>query len=113
MGIPEKFSLAFDLAKKAMNLELQEAIMNLREDVFTVREENLDLKKKLSELEEALAVKESLVFDIGVYWKAFPDGNRDSTPFCPRCFNVDNKSVRLRNFTSIWSCPHCEKSFDK
>lgn len=105
---------AYDLAKKASQVELLEVIMMLREAAIDAKDEILQLRSRLHELEEQAKRRESLVFDGRVYW--LPQ-DADPGPYCQRCHDVDSKLVRLQRTTCNnrphWDCPGCNNSFDR
>jgi hypothetical protein len=112
MSINEKVKDIYALAKKAENLDLQERIMDLREEILTLEEENLDLKKRIKALEDDMDVKENLDFDVNKYWKILPDGKKDG-PFCQRCSDADTKLIRLLESDTVWRCHECRTSVRK
>ena len=79
MGLPiPQYKEIVDLVKKGATLVAQEKIMELREFVLELQEDNLALRKRITELELALAAKVSLRFERNVYFK-----EGDNVPFCP------------------------------
>ncbi len=89
-----------DLLKKGATVEAQEKIMELREGVLELQEENASLKSQIRELREQLQVRSHLDFEDGVYWLWEEDEAGDPSiktgPFCQRCYDDENKLVRLQ-----------------
>ena len=85
-----KYSDIVDLIKKGSTVEAQEKIMELREAAIELQEENLDLKQKVSKLEELVNKKKSMGFRAPFYYV-----EDDEIPFCPRCWEVENKAVHF------------------
>ncbi|BBE52072.1 hypothetical protein OYT1_ch2560 [Ferriphaselus amnicola] len=92
-----------DLLKKGATVEAQEKIMELREGVLELQEENAFLKSQISELREQIKIKSHLDFADGVYWLWEEDEAGDPLikigPFCQRCYDDENKLVRLQSKT--------------
>jgi hypothetical protein len=101
-----------ELLKKGATLEAQEKIMQLREAVLELQEENHKLKNTINELKEKLEISKKLEFDGSVYWLKGKGG-----PFCQRCYDVDQKLVRLQDDfwedSSTWYCNECKNSYKK
>lgn len=85
-----KYGDIVDLIKKGSTVEAQEKIMELREAAIELQEENLDLKQKTKELDELLNKKNDMTFDSPFY---YTEG--DNIPYCPRCWEVDHKTVHF------------------
>ena len=110
MAIPTYKDIV-ELLKKGATVEAQEQIMKLREAVLELQEENVALKQKLREAEDALKLKDELQFDGAVYWRT-QAGSRVG-PFCPQCFDVEGKLVRLQSSGDVWICTKDRMSFAK
>ena len=79
-----------ELLKRGAMHDAQEKIMALREGALLLEEENLTLRKKVSEMEAELQRKRSFHHVRQLY---YADG--DAVPFCPRCWESQNKAVHL------------------
>jgi chromosome segregation ATPase len=105
-----------DLAMKSQNIDLQEGILelkeqllfakesllNAKEEISDLKEENRSLTKQLEKSKETAATE--MKFEDGVYYaKSNGDG-----PFCPRCFDVDKRQIRLSKMGPISTCPQCK-----
>ena len=83
-------------------MEAQEQIMLLREGVLELKEENFALREQVRQLEDTLKVRGELKFDGAVYWQQ-SEGNRDG-PFCPQCWDNDERLGRLQGVGDFWQC---------
>lgn len=106
-----KYSEIIDLIKKGSTIEAQEKIMELREAVIELQEQNSEQKRRIDQLEEQLAFKATLRFDSPFY---FADG--DSVPYCPKCWEADQKTMHLPPPNEVMSgtrydCPQCKSMF--
>lgn len=50
--------------------------------------------ERISELERLIKNKSEMFFEGRIYYRMLDGGDRDG-PFCPTCYDRDNKSVRL------------------
>ena len=113
-----KYSDIVDLIKKGATVEAQEKIMELREGALELQEENLVLKSKIKELENKLDVKEHVEYEGPVYWRWLEDEAGDCTvkdgPFCQRCYDADQKLIRLYFIRAgVWACKHCNSVYEQ
>ncbi|MEW6688059.1 MAG: hypothetical protein AB1452_03100 [Pseudomonadota bacterium] len=99
-----------ELIKKGATVEAQEKIMELRETALGLQEENLGLREKVRQLEDGLKIKQQLKFERTAYWLI--DGQTKDGPFCQRCYDVDQKLVRLQDYDGSWFCVACKQGFD-
>ena len=112
-----KYKDIVDLIKKGATIEAQKKIMNLREAALELQEENVDLKSHIKKLEEELKIKESLEYSRSCYWLWKENDAGDFTikdgPFCQRCYDVEQKLIRLQDWGEVWMCMSCEKTYEK
>lgn len=95
-----------DLVKKGATLEVQEKILELREATLRAQEENLELKAKVALLEEKLQLRNNVVWKKPSYW-VDKDG-----PFCQKCYDSEQKLIRLQDGTNdCWSCLECKSYY--
>ena len=105
------YSEISDIAKKIITLEDREKIMSLREAALELQEENLTLKTANKDLESKLKVAGELTFKNQFYWK-----EGDTTPFCPRCWEKDQRVIHVspensKNYDKIRTCPECSRDY--
>ncbi len=111
------YSDIVDLIKKGATVEAQEKIMELRIGALEIQEENLALKSKIKELENQLDIKLHMGYEGHVYWRYLADEAGDFTvkdgPFCQRCYDADQKLVRLYDSKDGWlRCKQCSQTFE-
>jgi hypothetical protein len=88
-------------------IELQQTLLGLLAANTDLATTNQDYRAKISELITALDMKAAFYFAQNAYWSGQPWA-RDG-PFCSRCFDVDQKAVRLTlNSPAVGVCPHCK-----
>ena len=109
----------YELARTGATIELQEKLMRMREEAIDLQEENVSLRKRVSELEDALRLQTNLSFDGAIYWKTLSDTERDG-PYCQRCYDVERKAIRLQYssytrpdgfYQVVWTCTACRSSY--
>lgn len=105
-----------DLAMKTQNIELQEGILELREQLLFAKEALLNAKEEISDLKEETRrltreiekkeeiSKVKMILKRGAYYVK----DSDDGPFCPRCFDVDSRQIRLSKVGPILDCPQCK-----
>ena len=111
MDIIARIKTAVQLAEKANDPDLKQAIIELREGVQELREENLALKEENARLREQLTPREELRFDGSVYWQG-EDG-----PYCPTCYDEKGKHIRVQDAGTFrgkprWLCESCRNTFE-
>ena len=111
MAVIPSYKEIIELVKRGATIEAQEKIVELRAAALEIQEENLALRKRVGELEQRIALRESVVYRAPSYWTE-RDGTKDG-PYCQKCYDVDSKLVRLqmRMEQGAWLCQACGKSF--
>src|ERR1700732_5284134 len=73
----------------------QIALGDANNSLHIAAEENRELKREIQKLRDSKATTEGLVFadEVCLRWKS--DGVLDG-PFCPACWDIDSKLVRLK-----------------
>jgi len=110
-GLLELVGSAVDLAKKAGNKELNEKILELHGELLKLLQANLTLTQRVAELEAAQKTRETLEFDGHVYWVG-KRGDRKNGPYCTKCWDADQKLLRVMEFNRGWRCPQCSTYFE-
>lgn len=99
-----KYKDIVDLMKKGATVEAQEKIMDLREGVLELQEENAILKEENRKLIGKINVRDYIEFEKGLYWLWQEDDLGDcpikSGPFCQKCYDDEEKLIRLQEFSS-------------
>lgn len=102
------------VVREAGKIELIQQVIDLQQTLIALLAENTEmagknatLERKLADLSAVLEVKEAFVFDRNAYWRG--EGDAPDGPFCSRCFDADNKAVRLtQNTKDVGVCPNCK-----
>lgn len=96
------------LLKQGLTMDAQEKIVELRETALEYQNEILELKKIVKELQDALALRDSLKWQEPYYVKK----DNESEKFCQRCYDADSKTIRLQELEpGYWRCMKCEKDY--
>ncbi len=96
--------------KKGATVEAQEKIMELREGALELQEENFALKEQIKKLNEAINFKQSVEWEKPHYY-VLKNETRDG-PFCQRCYDADEKLIRLQNGKNdFWECNECDSKY--
>lgn len=106
MAFLETAKDVYDLAKKGMTIELQEKIMELREQALALQEDNHRLRARVAELERKLTVDSAMEFKKPFYFRS-----SDEHPFCPVCWEKDKVSIHLKGPSGDaewYTCPVCK-----
>jgi len=112
MGIIEKVNAVVKLVKDLGNVELLSEIVDLKHEIVDIEEQNLNMRQKISELEEALRTKANLELSDNAYWMK-KEGEWDG-PFCTGCWDDKRKLMRLtREPGGVPSCPVCKRRVDE
>lgn len=116
MGLSDLLNVTqiYELVKKGAMLEAQEAILKYREEIVKLTEENIELKQEISDLTNQINLEHELKYVGEVYYRLLDDNLKEG-PFCPRCYDVDRKLVRLQalssTVTSKYGCYQCHNSY--
>jgi hypothetical protein len=89
-------------------IDLQTVVLELMEKQMRYVDEIVQLRGRIRELESEKQRVQDLEFEGEVYWTGKGDGKQG--PFCQKCFDGDQKMVRLRkgmNSGVKWYCSTC------
>jgi hypothetical protein len=90
-----------DAAKKHNDVDLIQNINSLQLEILEKHQEVNQLKQQIEELSGKLKIKEILEFrQVGDCNYYFKEG--DEVPFCPKCFESNEKLIHLSN-SEPWS----------
>ncbi|MEJ7609179.1 MAG: hypothetical protein WKF37_23630 [Bryobacteraceae bacterium] len=73
----------------------QIALSDAQSAVHSADETNRQLRAEITALKDAQAVRQDLIFGDEVYLRKETNGKLDG-PFCPACWDIDGKLVRLK-----------------
>ena len=105
MGVIETLKDVATLVQKTDNIEVVRQVIELQGQVYDLVTENGALKAELQRARDAAKVRAELRFEKNRYWQG------SEGPFCSRCWDVDQRLVRLNEGTlkRPW-CPACKSS---
>jgi hypothetical protein len=110
MGLIDTIKDVVTLVQKADNIELVKQVLALQSQAQDMIEENRGLREKVATLEATLNLAKNLTFKAPFY---FAEG--DTVPLCPRCWEIDRRSVHLQGPFRVtglrWDCPQCDKTY--
>lgn len=98
--------------QEAGKIEQYQQILDAQQKMLEMQSQIADLTEENKKLKVELHTKESLVFEKNAYWSV--NGDSKDGPFCSRCWDVNNNTVRLKpsiNNEAFSSCPECDKQF--
>jgi ribosomal protein L37AE/L43A len=86
---------------------VQDTLFYIREELIKTQDENHTLKENVRELKQKLDEKGKVKYSKPSYWVV--EGDAKDGPFCQKCYDVDNKLVRLQGGNNDeWHCKSCE-----
>jgi len=91
--------------------DLKIKINDLFVENISLKEKNFTLKKKIEEFNKVEKIKSKLIFENNHY---YVQEKEDKTgPFCTKCWDSENKLIRLHNGGSsdgrhFFECPNCK-----
>src|SRR5437870_8782218 len=85
---------AVEVSDKLKDVELKELLVKARLEAVSLADENVRLRKENLELREASRDREEMYFEDNYWWRKRADGSREG-PFCPRCWEGNQKPVRM------------------
>jgi hypothetical protein len=110
MNLAEKLSKSlssfWNLVKTVGSMELRTAYLDLQGTAGDLINENRDLRRQVSDLQESLAFKETLVFRDGAYWSG-TENTEAFGPYCPACWETKRLGVRMLQRPSFPGFAHC------
>ncbi len=91
--------------------ELISSLADLKTELADIKVDLIEKDEIIRKLKLKILEKESLSFDGKLYWK-----EGDKTPFCPICFENENKFIHLRysnsrTYGEFQSCKVCNNRF--
>ena len=86
-------------------LQVQELLLEMQVTLAETQEENRGLRRQLEEQQRVADIGNQFSDSEGVFWY-------NNYPYCPNCWNVDRKPMRLNgpyasasDANSSWTCP--------
>lgn len=111
MSIIVKGKEILRLVQETQNLELKQKILELQGEILEIYEENLKLKEQNQGLNKALKLKQNLIFENNRYFLLNENREKEG-PFCSKCFDGQDRLIRLHFHPSenFCFCPVCNCS---
>jgi hypothetical protein len=109
------FATAIDLMKKGSQMEAQAKIQELQEKYLGLHAENLEIKQELIELKAKAKELDQMVFEEPFFFEL--DGEDKAGPFCPKCWQKDQKKCRVvptpDSYHGSHQCQVCSTNYGK
>jgi len=114
MGIIEDAKDAVKLVQKIDNIELYRKILDLQSDAIELIEQSKLKDEKIAKLKKALKVKGKMVCKDSAYYLTDDKDKIIDGPFCTKCFDVDQDSIRIVAHTTGGQvkCLKCKVVFE-
>ena len=112
MSLIENTKEIAELVKKLGNIDLYRKIVELEGEIIEISRQKLHLEQRVDELEKVTKLRAEMKFREPLY---FREG--DATPFCPTCFEKDEKPIHLVDYGTLsggktrWYCTACKEEF--
>lgn len=88
-------------------IDLMEALIEAKAGLIEAKSQVIDKDKLIMELQAKLVTKEAIIYEEPFYWKELGDGKREGA-FCQKCYDSDDKLVRLISGGYISGSHHCK-----
>jgi regulator of replication initiation timing len=111
MSLLDSINTLLEILYNVGNIKLYEKLKNIQKDALELVEENEKLKEENRELKEKLQVQGSLIFEGNLYWLIKQD-NKKEGPFCSKCWDENEKLIRLHSDGVDYNCPVCKTHID-
>jgi hypothetical protein len=98
-----------DLIKNIGDIELYRKIVELEGEIIELTRKNRELEDQVDELKNLLETVKKMQFR-----KPFCYIEDDTTPFCPRCWEVEKLAIHLVDLHtagSPWKCKKCSSRY--
>jgi len=108
MGVVENVKDVVNIIKEIDNIELYRKILDLQSEILDLNSENSQLRESIKSLEEEKVLHTKMVFQNPFYFQ-----ENDEIPYCPRCWESDNKTIHLIEGINPTTkkCPQCKSVF--
>jgi len=102
---------SFEKAESKLKLaELISALADAKIEVTDIQQELQKKDAEITVLKEKLNVRGQLKFERPYYWRI--DGSQKDGPFCQKCYDSDQKLIRLQaNGVGCWECKECKSTY--
>ena len=87
------------------------ALADAKMEIAEVQELLINSEKEKKELQDQIALKESLLFEPPYYWRILENDDREG-PYCQVCYDKEKKLIRLQDEKQgQWRCLSCKEFF--
>jgi hypothetical protein len=102
-----------ELVRQCNNEALHQKAIDLRDAVFNLSEENLQLGRRVRELEERQLGDAELFREGNAYYRGGPEGQKLG-PFCLPCWDVDRRLINVDQYgvydNPTIECGRCKRT---
>jgi len=110
MGIVEKLKKPFTLVLRVINAKLYEKLVSSQSENLALQEEKRALRDTVRQQKEKLDLRANVVWEKPFYW--LKDGAGKSERVCPKCWDSDEKPIRLQDKgNDVWECLNCKNLY--
>ena len=110
MGLMEEIKAFSGMLGTVASADIYKKLIDIQIQAAQIQQENNELKKELEDLKALNDIKERLHFENNMYW--VNKGNTKEGPFCSKCWDDNNKLVRLHTQDKDYRCPVCDTFID-
>ena len=113
MGIFNEFSSLAKILQEAGKIDLYQKVIELQGMTQEVMEQNRILNEEIDTLKKKIEIRDSLDYKDDSYYITDNEGNLIKGPFCSKCWDSEDRLVRLHKNESSdgkiygW-CPNCK-----
>jgi hypothetical protein len=109
-----KIDKEVDKAELKLRLvEVADKLLDSKQALQEAQERELQLKDRISELEQKLTDRASFEDENGLLFRKDASGGRVGEPYCNKCYVLDGKLLRMRHHkarsyrSACYECDHC------
>jgi hypothetical protein len=104
MSLISEIRSAAEMIQKADNIELYRKILDLQYEAMSLMEKYNAAIEENNALKERIETAGKMKFINNMYYI-----EKEGDPYCSKCWDVDNKRVRLHgNSEGFFQCPSCK-----
>lgn len=101
-----------EIDQKLTLLSVREQLVELQERLLDARDQTSELISQNQELRQQLTIKEEIQHqeDGNILWRVVNGQNKG--PYCSTCYGAESKLISLSgNKPGAWHCPKCQNHF--
>ena len=110
MAVFDELKSIAQVLQEAGKIDLYEKILAIQQQLLEMQEKIRIQDTEIRDFKDKLKIKADLVFEKSAYWIKKDDGSKEG-PYCPTCWEKDNKVIHLlqqRPNWDIWGCNLCK-----